>query len=157
MKSLIIASALLISQNMWAAETTPQNWSPKQVCENLAKAATENNYKAFTEWTTMGAGPMMGMHHGKGMMGGKGMKKGDWGMGAPTPEAFEKMHKEQMAKLKALGCKDEKIAGDHAWVEATSNNEVRLVPFIKQDGQWKFDMHTYRSFYRPADAAKMNK
>lgn len=199
-----ILFTLIFSTFALAAETTPPapeapaNLSPKQVCEALAKAATDNNFEAFSNLTAMpmmAAGGMHGhegmpcdgkscpMHKGeKGMAkgdhnapcpmhakggehkcngkncpmhkGGKGMAKGDHN--APCPmmegkpgEGFAKMHEQEMKRLKALVCKDEKIAEDHAWVEATSQNETRLVPFKKMDGQWKFDMRTYHSFYQP--------
>lgn len=155
--------------------------TPTQVCEALAKAAMDNNFKAFTDLAAM---PMMG-HDGKGchMDGkectdkncpnhkkGKGKGKGTEDMqgscemhgmmgmhGMNMEEGFKNMHEKEMARLKNINCKGEKIAGDHAWVEATSENESRLVPFKMVDGKWKFDMRTYHSFYHPSQESMMMK
>ena len=169
-------ACLFFSLSTMAAETAPviakelAPTTPKQACEALAKAAAEDNFTAFAEGTAMPpmihegmAGhdkscPMMDhkdkkctkkncpMHKEEGKHAMPGMH----GMhGMPTAEDFHKMHEKEMERLKTLTCKDEKIAGDHAWVEAISQNETRLVPFKLVDGKWKFDMHTYHSFYQP--------
>lgn len=178
---LLLLSLLLSATAMAAETTTPATaevtaTSPKAVCEALAKAASENNFKAFAEWTVM-PGMMMGaeghscsmmgeakectekncpMHKGHKMAKGKGPKHGMKGMpeghdmhGMNMEDGFKKMHEKEMERLKGLNCKEEKISGDHAWVEATSQNETRLVPFKMMEGKWKFDMKTYHSFYHP--------
>jgi hypothetical protein len=181
----LVLVSLLLSATAMAAETTAPAitevtaTTPKQVCEALAKAASENNFKAFSDWTAMpgmmmGANgkscPMMGEEkectdkncpmHKEGKGKAKGMAKGKAPMhpmggmgqmhGMNMEEGFKKMHEKEMERLKDLNCKEEKIAGDHAWVEAISQNETRLVPFKMVDGKWKFDMKTYHSFYHPA-------
>jgi hypothetical protein len=45
-------------------------------------------------------------------------------------------------------CKDEKIAGTHAFVVTTANGQDRLLPFVKQGNQWKLDLMGYRMLYR---------
>ena len=192
-------ATLVFSLSALAAETTPATTetaapsSPKQVCEALAKAATENNYKAFTELSvtppcmrdsascTEKKCPMHGdkectnktcsMHGEKGCTDkscpmhkkGKKMAKAEKGhhhhhhhhmMGMGSEEEFKKMHEKELARLKDINCKEEKIAGNHAWVEAASQNETRLVPFKLQDGQWKVDMHTYHAFYHETEMKK---
>lgn len=136
-----------------AKTTETSTTTPKQACEALAKAAAEDNFKAFSEWTAM---PAMMDHEGMACdhkkckdkncpMHKKGKEHHHAGM--PSEEGFHKMHQKEMARLKDLSCKDEKIAGDHAWVEAISQNESRLVPFRMEDGKWKFDIHAYHAFY----------
>ncbi len=188
MKLLFVS--LFLSATAMAADTAPATTemsatNPKQVCEALAKAAAESNFKAFSEWTAM-PGMMMGadgkscpmmsegkectdnncpMHKGpkgKGMAKGKGQMMHDMGGMGPMhgmnmEEGFKKMHEKEMERLKDLNCKEEKIAGDHAWVEAISQNETRLVPFKMVEGKWKFDMRTYHSFYHPPMAAPVKK
>jgi hypothetical protein len=189
MKTLLLT--LLLTASAMAAETpaavtttgkpetvAPVATTPKQACEALAKAAAEDNYKAFQDMTAMPS--MMGHScdmkgdtgnacahkectdkncpmgkHGKGMAKGKGKGKG-MGMDHSamqgmmhSEEGFHKMHAKEMERLKDLACMDEKISADHAWVEVKSQNETRLVPFKKVEGQWKFDIHTYHAFYQP--------
>lgn len=195
----ILLTTLLFSLSAMAAETAPSKTeataptTPKQVCEALAKAAADNNYKAFTELSV--TPPCMrdgatcteknctmhsdkectekncSMHAKKECTDkncpmhkkGKKMAKGEKGhhhhhhhhmMGMGSEEDFKKMHEQELARLKDLTCKDEKIAGNHAWVEAASQKETRLVPFKLQDGQWKFDMHTYHAFYHETEMKK---
>lgn len=161
MKRLIIVS-LFISVTSLAADTPAANemstGTPKQVCEALAKAATENNFKAFMELSAMPMG------YGRdcldktrtGKNKGKQAPQDHCGMHGKNMEGgFQKMHEKQMDRLKSLSCKDEKIVGDHAWVEATSKEEARLVPFKMMDGKWKFDMRTYHSFYHPTKDSMM--
>ncbi|MEW6057061.1 MAG: hypothetical protein AB1540_10645 [Bdellovibrionota bacterium] len=45
-------------------------------------------------------------------------------------------------------CSDEKIAGDHAFVLAKSDQRERLIPFVKQNGVWKMDAQAYKTLYR---------
>lgn len=173
MKLLLVT--LLFSVAAIAAETktettatTTEPTTPKQVCEALAKAAAADDYKSFSEWTAttpcmMGdcgkSCPMMGhdakdctkkncpMHKkGKGQAKAATCPHHMHGM-AGGEEGFHKMHEKELARLKDLTCKEEKVAGDHAWVEAVSQQETRLVPFKLQDGKWKFDMHAYHAFY----------
>ncbi len=144
------------------AAVTPT--TPKQVCDALAKAAAADNFQAFQEWTAMPGMMCDGEKeckskdcpmHKKGKGKGKGMAMGECKggdkhsmHGMNFEKKFHEMHAKEMEKLKGLNCKDEKIAGDHAWVEVSSqDNEIRLVPFRLVDGKWKFDMHAYRAFY----------
>ena len=180
----LLITTLLFSLSAIAAETapsTPAPATPKEACEAIAKAAVENNYKAFGDLTTMHdcgenwdakSCPMAGKHHKECTdkncpMHGKAKKKANKKdvayhhhhhmHGMPSEEGFHKMHEKELSRLKDITCKDEKIAGDRAWVEAVSQNEARLIPFKKKDGQWKFDMHTYHSFYHEREKATEEK
>ncbi len=166
-----ILATLLFCMTALGAETTPTvtATSPKEACEALAKAATADDFKAFSELTA--AAGMMGMHGmtcdnkdcpmkgkhdctGKNCpmhQAGKGKAKGkDCGTthGMNMEERFHKMHAKELERLKDLTCKEEKVVGEHAWVEAMSQKETRLVPFKMVEGKWKFDIRTYHSFYR---------
>ena len=175
----LLLTILMFSISAMAEETTPAATpevtftTPKQVCEALAKAAAADDFKVFAEWTAM---PQMMHPEGKNgsgkscpMMAHKGkeckdkkctdkdcpMHKGEKGYkhagmhGMPSEADFHQMHSKEMARLKDLSCKEEKVSGDHAWVEATSQKETRLVPFKMVEGKWKFDMHAYHAFYNP--------
>ncbi|MBI1860595.1 MAG: hypothetical protein HYR96_06735 [Deltaproteobacteria bacterium] len=96
--------------------------TPKEVCDSLAKAAQADNFKAFAE---MSVG-----HQGK------------------QEKSFHSMHKDRMAALKNLTCGNETVAGKHAIVETAGPTEKRLIPFLEMDGTWKFDVATYKTFYR---------
>lgn len=174
MSLLFLATAACASGTKTATtavdtKSTTATTTPKQACEGLAKAAMDGNYAAFKDLTVMPMMwckdgekcPMMGsgtcsdktcpMHkHGK-KRGKDGGRHGHHAYGHPeglgSEEGFKKMHENEIARLKDLACKDEKVAGDRAWVEATTQNETRLVPFRLMEGQWKFDIKTYHSFY----------
>jgi hypothetical protein len=128
--------------------------SPKDVCNTLAEAAKKDDFQAFTQWTT-----------GFGPRGGQAGEAGrDMPMRNPSKmnkrknmqSQFHQMHKDQLARLKDLSCGSETIAMDHAFVEAESKGEKRLIPFKMMSGKWMFDAHTYMSFYRESmkDAKK---
>ena len=121
MKTLVIVvSICLLPAALFGA-------TPKEVCDSLAKAATDNNFKAFTTLTfTEGGKP------------------------AGKEKNFDKMHKDKMTSLKDLTCGTVTMAGNHAFVEATSQQEKRLIPFIEHGGTWLFDVATYKTFYRHA-------
>ncbi|MEY4615412.1 MAG: hypothetical protein RJB66_372 [Pseudomonadota bacterium] len=181
MKLIIASLFIALSANAAESTITSAPSTPKQACELLAKAATEDNFKAFTDLTAMHTCPMhhskkdctdanCPMHHDKKDCTDKNCpmhKKGkDYkhagtcphhGHGKGSEEGFHKMHEKEIERLKDLTCKEEKIVGDHAWVEAVSKNESRLVPFKMQDGSWKFDMHTYHSFYPHAKMTETEK
>lgn len=179
MKLIIASLFLALSANAAESTTTSAPSTPKQACELLAKAAAEDNFKAFSELTAMpscmmgGEGKTCPMHHGDKECTDKncpmhkkekGAKQAascpHHGKGMGSEEGFHKMHAKELERLKDLTCKDEKIVGDHAWVEAASKTESRLVPFKMEDGSWKFDMHTYHAFYphkMPMEEAKPTK
>jgi hypothetical protein len=62
-----------------------------------------------------------------------------------------------MERLQDLSCANEVIAQDHAMVESLSQGEKRLIPFVKTNEGWKFDMRTYRSFYRAEETERQTK
>ncbi len=64
-----------------------------------------------------------------------------------TKGSFQKMHAGYMDRLQDLSCGSEVIATDHAVVESESKGERRLIPFVKTNEGWRFDMGTYQSFY----------
>ena len=96
--------------------------TPKEVCDSLAKAAQEDNFKAFAQLSVG--------HASKG------------------EKSFHSMHKDKMTALKGLTCGTETVAGTHAIVETAGPTEKRLIPFVEEGGTWKFDVATYRTFYR---------
>ncbi len=123
------ASAAAGTATGTAAPTT----TPTQTCNKLVEAAKSNNYESM-------AGLVMTHEHGKGHGKKDGMKK-------PSKAKFDKMHAEYMSEIKDVTCGNEMVAGDRAVVTAESTTQKRLIPFVQADGQWKFDMKTYRSFY----------
>lgn len=138
MKSTVILSLVFVAFGA-QAETATAGTTPTQVCSQLVEAAKGDNYEMVQNLT---------MTHGK--------KKADKGMKAHKAK-FEKMQKTYMAKLKEMTCGTEQVAGDHAVVTATAGEEKRLIPFVQAEGQWKFDMHTYRSFYHMDEHGKGGK
>lgn len=103
-----------------AATTTTQ--SPTVACSQLVDAAKTGDINAF---------------HSNVL----GTKK------SGTGRRFAKMGHDYMEKIKTISCGAEHIAGDRAFVESETNGEKRFIPFVQKEGQWKFDMKTYRSFY----------
>ncbi|MEQ1666375.1 MAG: hypothetical protein ABL927_13475 [Bdellovibrionales bacterium] len=144
---LVLSTAILAN----AAETKTTDTAaalpatPKATCEALVAAAQQSNFEAFANLSLMG-GPGMKMKHMK-MAGHNPKMKG----------AFEKMHKDQLEKLKNLTCGTEHIADTRAFVETTSEGKMRYVPFVKEDTGWKFDTHTYMSFYDAGMKGKRKK
>jgi hypothetical protein len=67
--------------------------------------------------------------------------------GQARKKGMGKMDHNYMERLKDLTCTKENIAGDHAVVEAKSEGQERLIPFVKMQDGWKFDERTYHSFY----------
>lgn len=144
MKKLTITLVLLASTSTFAAETTATTTTetktvtatqstPKETCMALVKAAQEQNFEAFTQLSRAG---------GKGM--GPGNKAGSKNKMKP---GFDKMHTNELEKLKTLNCGAEYIADTRAFVETDSAGKTRFVPFVKEGKDWKFDTKTYMSFY----------
>ncbi len=115
------------------ASAAASSTTPTQTCNKLVEAAKSNNYESM-------AGLVMTPEHGKGHGKMDGMKK-------PSKAKFDKMHTAYMSEIKDVTCGNEMVAGDRAVVTAESTTQKRLIPFVQADGQWKFDMKTYRSFY----------
>lgn len=113
--------------------------SPKKACELLAQAAQKGDY---TTARTLMMKPM----RGAGPEGGRRMHKRDMD-GAHMKQRFEEMRNEHMDQLKDLKCSSEQTAGNHAIVTAETQGDKRLIPFVKEGSSWKFDPHTYMSFY----------
>ena len=86
----------------------------------------------------------------------EGMKKWMTPMGSPRghKEAFNKMGAEHFEMIKDLNCGNELLADNHAIVMSEAQGKKRLIPFIKQNDAWKFDTHTYHSFYSDESHAK---
>ncbi|MCB9255062.1 MAG: hypothetical protein H6617_10310 [Bdellovibrionaceae bacterium] len=122
MRFLIVSIAVLLSATFAFAASTP-----KEVCEQLAKAARNNDFDTFTKLSTP---------PGRGI--------------ASTPKAnqknFQSMHQKQLDRIKDLACGTELVAGNQAVVKATSKGESRLVPFHKYSDLWRFDLPTYQAF-----------
>jgi hypothetical protein len=139
MKKLTTLLVMLAATTVFAAEatstaTTADTTTPKGTCEALVAAAQKNNFEAFT---TLSMPSMMG----------KGMGHEKMAAGHPKAANFEKMHKDQLEKLKTLTCGTEHVADTRAFVETESAGKTRYVPFVKDGSTWKFDTHTYMSFY----------
>lgn len=140
----LITLCFFISATAFAAESSATSKgstdTPREVCEAIVKAGIDDNFKAFMELTIIPKS-----HHGsKDHCGTPGMDE------KTLEEGFHKMHEKHLDLLKSINCKDEKMVGDHSWVEAASKEESRLIPLKMVDGRWKFDMKTYFSFYHPA-------
>lgn len=102
--------------------------TPTQACSKLIDAAKTDNFDAVA-----------------GMMLTPDYKKKD--TRKKHKAKFEKMHDEYLSDIRNMTCTNEQIAGDHAVVTAETKEDKRLIPFVQSQGQWKFDMRTYRAFY----------
>ncbi len=111
------------------AETT--NRSPKEVCSAMVDALKKEDYKLIQQFT----------YHPGSLAQGKSLQQAGKAM---------KNSPEYLKGIKDLSCEDEHVAGTRAVVEATSQGDKRLIPFVKTSGRWKFDVKTYQSFY-PSD------
>lgn len=130
--------AILAGQFAFAGTTTETTTAttPLSVCKNLVELTLKKDFAGVQNLSTA-----FGPHHGKS----KGAH-------------FDKMHKENWSKLEKLSCTTETVANDHAFVEAQSEAGARLIPFVKTEAGWKFDMKTYMSFYHfGADHAQKGK
>lgn len=116
------------------ASAVTANDTPTAACKSMVENAKNKNYEAFMKMTTD-----MPMHAKKNPKA--------------TKNNYNKMHSQYIDRLQDLTCGNEIIAQDHAVVESESKNEKRLVPFIKTNDGWKFDMKTYQSFYHTTDNA----
>jgi hypothetical protein len=122
--------------------------TPKDVCNRLIEAAKKDDFSAADQYTLWNR-DRMSSDQQAGTMGSskKSMKN-------KMEKGFHKVHREHLSMLKNLTCGSETLAGDHAFVETDSQQGKRLIPFVQQGGQWKFDAHTYMSFY-PESAKEM--
>lgn len=141
MKSLLSLSVMLaafaVQAQTGATKTTTTTTtttsgsasSPSQACSQLIEATKANNFDKVAEMMAMPR------HKNEKMPNKKAEAK------------FDDMHKKYLSEIQNMTCSTEQIAGDHATVIAETQNERRLIPFVQTDGQWKFDMHTYRALY----------
>lgn len=108
-----------------ASPTTANNSSltPMAVCQSMAQAAKNGDFKAYQNFSF-------------GAPQHKGNKAG-----------FDKMHQKYFDRLKDLSCTSENVSGNHAFVQASSQGQERLIPFKRTPDGWKFDAKTYMSFY----------
>lgn len=153
---LFISATALAADPINPINEAPTN-TPKEACEAIVKAGIDDNFQAFKDLTIMPTGhEKNSSDKGKNKnQSGRQDRCGIPGMNEKNlEEGFHKMHEKHLELLKSINCKDEKIAGDRSWVEATSKEESRLIPFKIADGKWKFDMKTYLSFYHPATDSK---
>lgn len=133
-----------------------KNASAKEACKNLVDAAKRNDLQAFSMWSLeSGQMPQTQSRTGSesyeeggeaGVMGeDTSMQKQE----STGTQSGSQMHRQQMTQIKDLeSCGSQHIADNHAVVEAQSRGQKRLIPFVKEEGQWKFDGSTYMSFYR---------
>ncbi len=142
MKSPIVFAICLLAvpaSISLAADTTSGNAaSPKTACDQIVAAAKKDDFKTVESLTANWGMP----HHGAGETAGMNPKK--------MESDVKSAHQHHLSQLKDLSCGDEHVAGDHAVVEASSQGQKRLIPFVQVNGQWKFDARTYMSFYHRA-------
>lgn len=136
--SMALNSGAQTSQSPGAASATAAATSPTQACNRIVEAAKSNNFDQV-------AGLMAMPDHKKEKMDKK------------TRAKFDSMHSEYMSDIQKMTCGDEQVAGDRAMVTAQTDQEKRLIPFIQKEGQWKFDMKTYRAFYMDEKKGKKSK
>jgi hypothetical protein len=110
--------------------------TPKDTCRSLAEAAKNKNFETFMLLSTGFTGPTQTKE------------------GSVSPQSFQKMHSRYLDRLQDLSCKNEIIAADRAVVESESKGEERLIPFVKTNQGWKFDLNTYQAFYHTEEKAK---
>lgn len=108
--------------------TATTGTTPTDVCNQLVAAAKTDKIEEVTAVTLMPTGKMDKTMKGK----------------------FHKMHGDYLAKIKDITCGTAHTSNTHAFVEADNKGEKRFIPFVNVNGQWKFDMKTYKSFYVPA-------
>ena len=127
--SLSLIGATAFAQNSATPAETAANAqsSPASACKTLAESAKAKDYQAVMNLTD--GLPAPGKVKGKQKQG------------------FDKMHTQYLDKLQDLNCGQEMIAQDRAVVQADSQGQKRLVPFVRTNEGWKFDIRTYRSFY----------
>jgi hypothetical protein len=126
--------------------------NPKDVCTGLIDAAKKDDLNAFQLWTMSYRDT--GTSTSETGAGSAGEVGTDMSKSKSMPGSSEnlsgnyKFPREEMARFKDLTCSSEHIAGSHAVVEVdTKSGEKRLIPFVMERGQWKFDPRTYTSFY----------
>lgn len=102
--------------------------TPREACQQMVDAAKANQYDRVAQM--MASEPSM-----------KRMKM-------KSEKRFDRMHTKYMSEIQNMSCGSEQLAGTHAMVTAETGSERRLIPFIQSEGQWKFDMKTYKAFYR---------
>ncbi len=135
-KSLILTTALISSTGFAEDTAATTGTTPLQVCGQLVEAAKADN---FTTAAGLMLAPKGGKHHAKG-----------------SPK-FHKMGADYLKEIKTITCATEQIAGTRAFVTAETGAEKRLIPFVQDGGQWKFDMKTYKSFYATGKKHGKNK
>ena len=74
-----------------------------------------------------------------------------------TQSEFARMSRRFFENVPDLTCGTELIAQDRAIVESESQGKKRLIPFIKTDEGWMFDLQTYRSFYQAEEEKNLRK
>lgn len=150
MKMMISSLILCAGVTAFSAETkttttttttvaTPT--TPTAVCQAIVESAKNKDFEGMKKWMTA-----MGPHHGHDGMAIEKMKG--------EKEAFNKMGAEHFEMIKDLTCGNELLADNHAIVMSEAQGKKRLIPFIKQNDAWKFDTHTYHSFYADEMHAK---
>ncbi|MFN8792482.1 MAG: hypothetical protein ACK5Y2_13590 [Bdellovibrionales bacterium] len=102
--------------------------TPREACQQMVDAAKANRYDRVAQMIAPDAST-------------KKMKM-------KSEKGFDRMNTKYMSEIQNMSCGTEQLAGAHAMVTAETGTERRLIPFIQSEGQWKFDMKTYKAFYR---------
>ncbi len=142
MKSLITLPLTLLAFAAWAQ--TPSSpgtgaTTPTQACNQLVEAAKADNFEAVMNLTVR---PPQAK-----------AKKQD----KMIEKKFDKMSQSYLSDIQTMNCGNENVVQDHATVTAQTKDGQRLIPFVQQDGQWKFDMRAYKAFYNIDSKAKKGK
>ncbi len=131
--TMLCAASLLTAIGCSTKSTTEtmvvankENSGAIMTCRTLVNKVIDKDFKAVQELSLK---PNMPKHK-------KLSKKG-----------FNEMHEEHLAELKDLECLREMVSEDHAVVEAESEGNKRLIPFVNTDTGWKFDSGAYMAFY----------
>lgn len=104
-----------------ARATPSEDMSPKDVCRSLVAAVRANDLQAVRTHVAGGK-----------VEGNAGL---DW--------------------MRNASCEGEHVAGNNAFVESELNTRTKVseatthyLPFVRDEGVWKFDLRSYRTFYR---------
>lgn len=126
MKLVITSTAALFFTFLFAFSAQAKNETAISTCKSLVDKVVKKDFKSVKD---MSLRPDMPKHK-------KLSKKG-----------FNEMHEDHLAELKDLKCLREMVSEDRAVVEAASEGNKRLIPFVNTDKGWKFDSGAYMAFY----------
>ncbi len=139
---------------------------PSEVCRRLVEAAQTDNLEEVKNLSIgmrskAGLKPPVGMKNkrefAKNGSSVASSRTSSVALDPKVKERFDRMHRKYFERIKNMSCGAEQIAGHHAIVTAISGPDQRFIPFVEEDGAWKFDMKTYRAFYSEHERPKSDK